>query len=131
MAKPTKQDESLTRRLNYEYPYFESYVQPHGALVIDRACHACFYYAMLATKARQNAGDIESQTIQYKVGEEVPLWREPRDHELAVSVAILYQLPSPDSFLRYKKEAWVQCQQIGVTVDPKIFEITSRKGLIH
>jgi hypothetical protein len=116
-------DESLERRLSYEYPYFEQYVEPNGALKVDRACHACFYYAMLAWKARGNAGPIESQIIEYKVGEEIPLWREPRDAEIAQSVAIIYALKSPEDFLVYRKEAWHQARLLGLTLPADIFRV--------
>jgi hypothetical protein len=119
-------DDSLLGRLAYEFPYFEDYLEPKGALKLDRACHACFYYGMLATKARGNAGPIETQIIQYKVGEQIPDWREPRDLEIARSVAILYGLESPDEFLKYKKEAWYQAKLLGVELDPTIFEISPR-----
>lgn len=116
-------DESLEKRLNYEYPFFEEYLQPKGALTIDRACHACFYYAMLAWKARGNAGPIDSQIIQYKVGEAIPAWRESRDAEIAQSVAIIYALESPEKFLEYKKEAWHQARLLGVTLPADIFRV--------
>ena len=127
-----RNDESLRKRIVYEYPFFEDFVEPKGALCINRECHACFYYAMLATKARGNAGAIETQIIEYKVGEEIPLWREQRDSELAYSVALLYGLESPDKFLIYKKRAWAQGAALGITFDPEIFNVGPKdKGLIH
>jgi hypothetical protein len=108
----------------YEYPYFESYVEPNGTLKIDRACHACFYYAMLAAKAIQLQGDgIESQTIVYKVGEAPPPWYEANLANIAKSVALLYELENPDVFLAYKKEAWYQGQLIGVDMPEIIFRV--------
>ncbi len=120
-------DESLLKRLNYEYPFFEDYLEPKGALTINRECHACFYYAMLAWKARGNAGDIENQIIEYKVGEEIPLWREARDSEIAESVALIYGLESPDKFLIYKKRAWAQAKQLGITLPSDIFDVKPKR----
>lgn len=122
-------DESLEKRLNYEYPYFEDYLEPKGALCINRECHACFYYAMLAWKARGNAGPIESQIILYKVGETPANWREPRDAEIAASVAIIYGLESPDKFLIYKKRAWAQAKELGITLPADIFDVSPKRVL--
>jgi hypothetical protein len=120
-------DESLQKKLNYEYPYFEDYLEPNGALCVNRECHACFYYGMLAWKARGNAGPIDSQIIQYKVGEEIPLWREPRDAEIATSVAIIYGLESPDKFLIYKKRAWAQAKLLGFELPADIFDVSPKR----
>jgi len=118
-------DESLLKRIAYEYPYFEEYLEPHGALTIERECHACFYYGMLAHKARLMAGSgPESQTIVYKVGDTLPTWLTPRDAEIARSVALMYVLDSPEQFLRFKKNAWVQAKMLGVEIDPVVFEVT-------
>jgi hypothetical protein len=125
-------DDSLNKRLNYEYPFFEDMVEPHGALTINKECHACFYYAMLAYKARGNAGPIETQIIEYKVGEAIPLWREQRDSEIAQSVAIIYGLESPDKFLIYKKRAWAQGNLLGINFPEEIFRVAPKaQGLIH
>lgn len=123
-------DESLKRRIIYEYPFYESYLEPNGALKMDPACHACFYYAMLATKALALQGNsIESQTILYKVGDTPPPWFFANLEQIARSVATIYALESPDNFLNYKKEVWTQGQMIGVDMDPIIFEIAPGKRL--
>lgn len=119
-------DESLLKKLNYEFPYFEDYVEPKGALNLDRASHACFYFAMLAWKARGNAGPIDMQIIEYKVGETPPAWREDRTEEIARSVAIMYALESPEDFLKYKKEAWYQARLLGLTLPADIFDVPNR-----
>jgi hypothetical protein len=113
-----------TPELQYEYPYFESYLEPNGALKIDRACHACLYYAMLATKAIQLHGDgMDSQTIVYKVGDTPPPWFEANLANIAKGVAILYALESPEVFLAYKKEAWYQAKMLGVDVPEIVFRV--------
>ena len=115
--------------IEYEYPYFDSYLEPHGVLKIDRACHACFYYGMLAAKAIQLQGDgMDSQTIVYKVGDTPPPWYEARLDNLARSVAILYALESPDVFLAYKREAWVQAMQLGYNIPEIVFRV--RPGIV-
>ena len=82
---------------------------------------------MLAAKARGIAGPIETQIIQYKVGETPPLWHENRDSEIAVSVAIIYGLESPDKFLVYKKRAWAQAELLGITLPTDIFDVGPKK----
>lgn len=121
--------DDLKKNLHYEYPFFEDYVEPRGALTINPASHACFYYAMLAWKARGNAGPIENQIVEYKVGEAPPAWRESRDSELAYSVAVMYGLDSPDVFLAYKKEAWVQAKMLGMELPVDIFDIKPKRVL--
>lgn len=117
------------KNIQYEYPYYVDYIRPHGVLTSDIACHACFHYGMLAGKARALAGTgIESQIIEYKVCGEIPEWYESRDEEIAKSVAILYQLESPDEFLRYKAEAWAQAKTLGVELDAEIFNVKPGKA---
>lgn len=112
--------------IQYEYPFFSDYVEPKGALAINKESHACFYYAMLAAKARGLVGSgIDSQIIQYRVGDTAPEWLESRDEELARSVALIYGLESPDSFLKgdWKKRAWAQAAALGVDLPLAIFEV--------
>lgn len=115
-------DESLIRRIVYEYPYFEIYLEPHGALKIDRECHACFYYGMLAHQARLAASG--TQMLLYEVGHTPPDWLIPQDAAIAKSVALIYALESPDNFLQFKKEAWLQAKMLGHELDPAIFRVT-------
>ena len=118
-------DESLMRRIVYEYPFFENYVEPQGALTLDPASHACFYYGMLAQQARERAGTgPESQMLVYEVGHTPPDWLVPRDAEIAKSVALIYALNSPDDFLKFRKEAWTQAQMLGVAINPDVFRVT-------
>lgn len=119
-------DESLVKRLNYEYPWFEGLIEPHGALTMDRRSHACWYYTVLCMRARRlHAGGIANQIIQYKVGDTPPEWLESRDLEIAKSVAIIYALESPDEFLKFKANAWTQATQfLGVPVDMRIYEVS-------
>jgi len=118
-------------KIEYQYPYFEDFVEPKGALKIDKACHACFQYAMLAMQARSKAGKIESQIIAYKVGDVEPEWHETRDEEIARSVAIIYALESPDEFLKYKAEVWLQAEFLGYHLDVAIFDVRPGGKVIH
>lgn len=114
------------KRIHYEYPIFEDYLEPKGALAINKESHACFYYVMLATYARALAGKgIATQIIEYKVGDTPPEWKESRDEELARSIAILYGFESPDSFLKkpWKMRAWAQAKMLGIDVPPAVFDV--------
>ena len=116
----------ITKRIVYEYPYYEDLVEPKGALTLDKRSHACWYYTLLAMRARQlHGGGIENQIIQYKVGEEIPDWHESRDEEIARSVALIYGLESPDEFLKFRARAWAQAQLLGIekALDLEIYEV--------
>lgn len=121
-----------TLKIQYNYPMFEDFIEPKGALTLDKRCHACFYYGMLAAKARYLAGDgPESQIISYKVGDTPPEWMESRDVELARSIAILYGLESPDDFLRFRKEAWAQAALLGIDIPEVVFRVSPGKSSKH
>lgn len=113
--------------LNYEYPFFADLVEPRGALTLNIRSHACWYYTMLAMRARGlHAGGIENQIIQVKVGYESDShWHESRDEEIARSVAIIYGLESPDEFLKteWKKRAYAQAQMLGARINLDIYEV--------
>lgn len=125
-------DDSLIGKVAYEYPYYEDLVEPRGVLKVCRESHACFYYGILATKARQIAGKIDSQIIEYKVGEQPPEWHESRDLELARSVALIYGLENPGLFLLYRKEAWLQASLLGINIPKEVFDVSpGKKKWIH
>lgn len=134
MAKMPRKEDGRVGTIHYQYLIFESYIEPHGALAVNKESHACFYYAMLATKARLNApDDLSQQVIQYKIGDAIPLWREQRDEELARSVATIYGFDNPGEFLKpeWKKRAWAQAKALGVDVPVAVLNVSPRKKLIH
>lgn len=121
-------------KIQYEYPFFADLVEPNGALAINKESHACFYYVMLAMKARAVAGKgIEGQIIEYEVGALPPEWMESRDEELARSVALVYGLNSPDDFLKtpWKKRAWEQARRAGVEVPVEVLNVRPGAPKIH
>lgn len=125
-------DDSLQRRINYEYPFFESYLEPNGALNLDPACHACFYYGMLAAKAISMIGDSnESQMILYKVGETPPPWMEANLGNIARGVATMYALNSPEDFLKFRAEAWAQAKMLGVEIPEYVFRVSPDTIIKH
>lgn len=127
-------DDRIGRALHYEYPMYEDMIQPNGALTLDKRSHACFTYTKLAMRARAlHNGGIENQIIQVRVGDENETpWHESRDEEIARSVAIMYGLESPDEFLRFKKEAWVQATQfLGLPVAIEIYNVSPGARRLH
>lgn len=126
----------MQMKINYEYPMFSDYLEPKGALAINKESHACFYYVMLAMKARALVGKgIESQIIEYKVGEAAPLWLESRDEEIARSVALIYGLESPDAFLKktWQARAWKQAVELGLDAQTvqQVLEVRPGVARIH
>jgi len=112
--------------IRYEYPFCEDLVEPKGALSLDKRSHACWDYTRKAMRARELwAGGPENQTIQYRVGDEVPHWHESRDEEIARSVALIYGLADPSEFLKreFRKRAWAQAQQFGLKVELEIYRV--------
>lgn len=126
-------DPKLGVNLHYEYPMYMDYIEPNGALNLDKRSHACFHYTKLAMRARHLAGDgPESQIIQYRVGDTAPEWMESRDEEIARSVAIIYGLESPDEFLKFKKEAWTQATVfLRLPVDAEIYNVRPGTRRLH
>jgi hypothetical protein len=115
-----------TMKVIYEYPMFMDLLEPQGALILDKRCHACWDYTRKAMRARElHAGGIENQTIMYKVGEELPHWHESRDEEIARSVALIYGLTDPSEFLHtdFIKRCWVQAKMLGLTVEESIYAV--------
>lgn len=116
-------------KIQYEYEMYYDLLEPHGALTLDKRCHACWTYTRKAMKARElHNGGIDNQIIQYKVGSsisEMPHWHESRDEEIARSTAIIYGLESPDEFLKedFKKRCWTQAQMLGLNVNIEIYNV--------
>ena len=116
----------MSNEIHYQYPIFEDLIEPKGALTLDKRSHACWDYTRKAMRARElHAGGIENQTIQYKVGDELPHWHESRDEEIAKSTALIYGLTDPSEFLKddFKKRAWTQAQMLGLRVDVEIYNV--------
>lgn len=127
-------DPKLGVTLHYQYPIYSDFIQPNGALTLDKRSHACFYYTVLAMRSLAlYAGGIDNQRIQVETGREheVP-WHESRFEEIARSVALLYQLESPDEFLKFKKEAWTQAVVfLGRQVDSRIYDVRPGIQRLH
>ena len=84
---------SLGLNVSLAYPMFVDQTQPKGWLTHDPACHALWYYYMLAMTARSQVGkSIEDQIIEYDFasGAAPPLWMDKRFNAQIKSIAGLY-----------------------------------------
>ena len=112
---------------NFTYPMFYEQIEPRGRLVLDKACHACWHYYMLADKNRVKVGrGIDDQIIVIEEGEYAPDWMDKRYHQIAKTVAMIYGLESPEDFLPYFPLVEAEARRLGYTVE---FEIIKPFGV--
>lgn len=84
---------------------------PHGCLPHDKRAQACWYYYTIAHKAFENIGKgVDSQIGTLYEGE---LWMDEQYWQQAKSVAMLYQLESPQEFLRFKLFVQQEAKRLG------------------
>lgn len=99
----SKSNEPIIGKIKFTYPIFTDQIEPKGRLIIDRACHACWFYVSLAMKNLELVGiGPESQVIVVEDGGPTPLWNKLNFDQIARSIALMYQLDSPEVFLRYR-----------------------------
>ena len=111
----------MSRELKLNYPMFVDQVEPKGRLIIDRRCHACWYYYILASKNLAKVGrGPEDQIIEVDPGLETPLWMDLRFDQLARTIAMMYQLESPDEFLRFFPIVEQEANRLGFEVPYQI-----------
>lgn len=103
--------------LKLRYPYFVDQIEPKGRLLIQKECHACYYYMIIARNNIMAVGKgPESQIIVIDDGEETPLWMDKQLDQQARSVATLYQLESPEEFLVFVPQAMEEMKRQGFEV---------------
>ena len=109
--------------LHYNYPMFADQTIPNGELTLDKACHACWYYAMLATKNKELVGSgIHDQIITVDThSNETVLWRNKNYMNLAKSVCIMYGLETPEEFLQFADVILKEGQRNGIEFAMEIF----------
>lgn len=116
-------------KINMRAPFFQDHLMPDGFLTRDMACHACWYYYILATNARHNVGNsIDDQTIEYNAESmtDIPLWRDKRFNQQAKSIALLYGLESPDEMWKYWPNVKMEARRLNLT--PPHDEIMNLSG---
>lgn len=97
------------------YPMFVDQTQPVGWLTHDPACHACWWYYMLAMSHRAKAGkSIDDQIIEYEVGKSAPLWMDTYYGQQAKSIAMLYGLESPDQMFAHWSNVRLEARRLGM-----------------
>lgn len=94
-------------RINFEYHVYPEHTVPRGALPNERGAQACWFFYTRAQQMKEAVGESTADQILLE-GE---LWMDKRYEQLARSVALMYQLESPDEFAKFwqyvKQEAWV------------------------
>lgn len=107
--------------LHFDYPYFKDQLAPKGELLVDKRCHACWFYYVLAAKNRADTGTgPDSQIIEVDPGLNTPLWMERRYHQIATTVALIYGLSSPDEFLPFFPVVEREARRHGFEIPPDI-----------
>jgi len=77
---------------------FPDLTHPKGALPDDLRAQACWYFYTLAQKQKESVGD--SIDDQFGLLED-DLWMDKRYVQTAKTVALMYNLESPDEFLKF------------------------------
>lgn len=87
----------MTNKINFNYPVYPDLTEPDGFLPRDRRAQACWYFYTIAQLAKETIGEsIDDQIIL-----EDELWMDKQYEQQARTVALMYQLESPDEFLRF------------------------------
>lgn len=120
--------EKLGTRLVLAFPYFSQYLPPQGFLDEDHACHALFYYALLARKNWEEY--IKHSPVEYE-GE---LTQQVNFRGLFNSISELYGEPT-EKMIRFWSAVDLTFDAIGIPRLPdeeryrfnKPFEVISSK----
>jgi len=87
-------------RIKFSPPIFADRVMPKGMLVNHMACHALFYYYLLAMKAKEQF----EETIVY----EDEVQKEPNYKQIMASVATVYG-EAPETMIKFWSAVDLQC----------------------
>lgn len=94
-----------TLTIRYTPILFPDHTSPDGALSKDMRAQACWYFYLQAQKMKEVVGDdLEDQRFRLLDGE---LWMDTHYQQLAKTVALMYQLESPDEFAK----AWDEVRE--------------------
>lgn len=103
-------------KLHYNFETYPQLTHPNGFLPDDKRAQACWFFYLMAQSAKETVGDgPESQIIL-----EEDMWMDTHYENQARSVAAIYQLESPDEFLKFFK--FVEKQAIALSLprpDPR------------
>jgi len=103
---------------------FVDQMTPKGFLTKDDACHACWYYYILAENGRAAwAGGPENQILEHDAtgvidatSPEWPLWMDRHYGQQARSVAFLYALDSPERMWKFWPNVSMEARRLNMPV---------------
>ena len=100
--------------IRYDYPVFEAHSVSKGGFLPDfeKGAHACWYYCQCAHLNLQS--EIDGAVYE---GEQDTI---EALNNIARSVAIMYQLESPDDFLKFMPVVLKEAERVGLGYDPKV-----------
>jgi hypothetical protein len=85
-------------KIQIEFFTFPDHTKPAGLLPHDKGAQACWYFYVLAQKQKEKVGESIDDQFGLLEGD---MWMDKRYEQTARTVAMLYQLESPDDFLKY------------------------------
>lgn len=105
---------------------FVDHMPPEGFLVREMACHALWYYYIIALSARKIVGrGPEDQIIEYNAESsavsDMPLWHDKRYNAQFESVALLYGV-NPNSMKAFWPNVKLEIARLGLTPVPSEIE---------
>jgi hypothetical protein len=103
--------------------------QENGCLPNDKRAFACWYFYTLAQQVFEKVGDGFAES-QFAVLEG-DLWMDRRYEQQARSVALLYQLDSPDEFAKFWPYVREQAKVLGLPEPHDDYTKNLRKFIIN
>jgi hypothetical protein len=97
---------------HFDCPVFKDYIIPNGFLTRDAACHALFYYAVLARRAYEE--NVEGWATQY----EGNLSNTTDFFQLYLSIAFMYGV-TPEAMQRHWSNVDMQFTVLQIPALPK------------
>lgn len=97
-------------RIKFTYPVYPELTHPRGYLPDDKRAQACWYFYTIAQLSKELVGEsTEDQIIL-----EDDRWMDSHYVQQARSVAMMYQLESPDEMLKFWDYVALQAKELGL-----------------
>jgi len=97
-------------KINFHYSVFPDLTHPKGFLPDDKRAQACWYFYTIAHQTKVIVGDsIDDQIIL-----EEDLWMDKRYERQARTVAMMYQLDSPEEMFKFWDYVKQQARSLGL-----------------
>lgn len=100
------------KEFHFDCPVFKDYVVPNGYLNTDGACHALFYYAVLARRAYED--NVQGHALQL----EGTVSNVTNFYQLYLSIAFMYGV-TPEAMQRYWPAVDMQFFALQIPALPK------------